>query len=71
MAKRKVFTPNQIKEAWKDYKSRRVMKVLKQGKWQYHELNGKGLPHVEGVKASVVTMSDVLEFPTFLEKEYA
>ena len=65
-----VYSLNQIKEAWAEYGSRTVLKVLKDGKWKVTEIPKGGLKNISATKASVVKIKDVMSFPKFLETVY-
>jgi len=65
-----VYTQDQIKEAWAEYHTKKVMKILKDGKWTVHKLK-PGLRNIEGTKASIVTVNEVMGFPKFLETVYS
>lgn len=63
-----VYTLDQIKDAWQEYRTKKVMKVSYSGKWYIQPL-GTGLLD-SAVNPQVVTYKDVLSFPKFLEKHY-
>ena len=65
---KEIFTFDQLKKAWESYRTDKVMKVLKGGKW-YTVPTGTKLE--EGVtEAQVVTFSNAMSFPWYLEKHY-
>ena len=64
------FTMDDIESAWEIYKSRQVLRIQKAGVWEWHELNGKGIPRLDATKAEIKKMSDVVGFPEFLRKHY-
>lgn len=55
-------------EAWKDYTTRKVLRVLRDGKW--HVQPFKAGVKIEGTSAMVVTIDKVMGFPRFLSKYY-
>ena len=64
------MTLTEISEAWKEYKSKRVMSVLRNGKEVFEPLDGKRTGRIDGTSAQVVAMSKAMTFPEFLEKEW-
>ena len=67
---RKQFTPKQIEQAWKQYEEMQVLRALKNGRWEIVQvLSGGGIPHINGVKAEVSAIKDILTFPEFLKDE--
>ncbi|MCK5023426.1 MAG: hypothetical protein KAS04_04600 [Candidatus Aenigmarchaeota archaeon] len=63
-----IYKLNQLKEAWEEYTTKKVMKVTKEGK-QYIRRAGTKLEN--GVtSAEVVTYRAVMSFPRFLEEYY-
>ena len=65
-----VCSLDQIKEAWAEYGSKTVLKILKDGKWKMVEMPKGGLKNISATKASVVKIKDVMSFPKFLETVY-
>jgi len=63
-----VYTLNQLKEAWGLYKTNKVMKVLKDGKWYIVPAGTKLEDGVTG--ARVETYNNVMSFIRYLEKYY-
>jgi hypothetical protein len=62
------MTLTEISEAWKEYKSKRVLSILRNGKEVIEPLDGKKMGHIEGTSAQVILMSKAYTFPEFLEK---
>lgn len=68
---KKVWTINQINEAWKEYAGKKVIKVLRNGKWEIEPVKG-GLPsNIRGVRAEVVFLKSIVSFPQYLQDNYA
>jgi hypothetical protein len=65
----KTFTLDEIKTAWAVYEKAKVLRVLVNGKWETRplEVNRQNIP---ATKAAVKDMSDVMDFPEYLEKEW-
>lgn len=67
----RVYTERIIEEAWGDYITKKVLKLLVDGKWKYRlveEQVSRGA--VNATKAEVVTINKVMGFPKFLKKYY-
>jgi len=67
---KQVFTLSDIKEAWSSFKTDKAIKVLKEGVW-YTRPAGVNPLREDGVtQAKMVTCSEAMTFPEFLEKHY-
>ena len=62
------YTLEHIKKAWTSYKTDKVMRVLKEGKW--HTVPAGTSPR-GSLGAKMMTCDKFMSFPTFLEKYYA
>jgi hypothetical protein len=62
------MTLEEIKAAWEKYKNHKVMRVLKNGKWEIALPTNHGL--IDGTKAQRVYIKEIMEFPEYLEKRY-
>lgn len=54
---------------WKQYKSKRVIRVLKAGKWEIIEVNGHGVPAITGTRAESKDLKDIMDFPEFMRQQ--
>ena len=61
------YTLKDIETLWKDYETKKVLRVLKDGKWETIPLKGTGIPHVAATQAKVVKIMDVMSFPKYLK----
>ena len=61
-----VYTIDQLRQAWKSYKTLKVMKVLKGGSWYLRNADTKLESGI--TEAHVVTCDKVMSFITYLEK---
>ena len=63
----KTFTLPEIKKHWDKYSSISGLRILRQGKWVY-EFPARNLRHIDGVRAEVVELKQVMSFVKYLEK---
>lgn len=68
MCKSNCFKLDQIKKAWAEYRTKKVLRVLKNGKWESRPVV-MALKHVDGVRAQVVLIKDTMSFPEYLEQQ--
>ena len=61
------YTLNHIKKAWIAYTTKKVMIVLKAGKWHTQK---PGTSLDGALEAKMLTYDRFMSFPTFLEKSY-
>ncbi len=64
-----IYTDEIIKDAWKDYTTKKVLKMLIKGEWVIKPLDEHKGP-VAATKAEVVVISKTMGFPKFLRKYY-
>lgn len=62
-----MYSLDDIKAAWEQYDKARVLRVLKDGKW---ETLPAGSAITGGTRAEVVPMKKAKSFPEFLEEEW-
>ena len=55
----------------KEYRSKKILQYMKNGKTQRIEINGQKLPRIDGTNARVINLSSVMTFIEYLEKNYA
>lgn len=63
---RRTFTLPEIKQAWGIYEKLKVLRVQKDGKWETRPL-GASHKLIPGTRAMVKDLSDVMDFPEYLE----
>ena len=62
------YTLDELKVLWKGYTSVSGIAALRDGKWVYN-FKGQSLNRIENAtRAKTVKLSEVMEFPEFLEK---
>lgn len=66
------FHISEIKCAWKEYNALKAFCVLKNGKWEETPMtNGFKPPlKIEGTAAKVRKLSDIMDFPEYMDKEW-
>ena len=62
----KTFSLHDVQAAWKEYESVRVLRVLKDGKWETKALDGERQPRINGTSAAIKPLKDVMDFPEYL-----
>jgi len=64
------YSLEDIKKTWTKFDSEKVFSVLKNGKWEHTPfINGyRPWDKIEGTRARVRPLKDVMEFPEYLEK---
>lgn len=62
-----VFTIEDIETAWKEYETTDVLRVLKEGKWTTTTIKGQKIGPIDGTKAKMRALSDVMDFPEYLK----
>lgn len=67
--KKQLYSIEFLESAWKDYTTKKVLKMLIKGKWVIKPLDEHGGP-VAATRAEVVVISKVISFPKFLRKYY-
>jgi hypothetical protein len=69
MAKLKKYSLTDIDALWKAYTSKKVLRIRKGGKFSVQELNGKGVPRLDGAtSAEVIDLHKEISFPNFVKK---
>ena len=68
MPTKRAFTIEIIKDAWTEYKTKNVLRVLRDGKWK--TMPSTDVDKIKGTRAEVVSVSVVVSFPEFLEENY-
>jgi hypothetical protein len=64
------YTIEDITEAWDDYKSKKVIKFLQDGKEKYLPLEGKRIETKGLVNARIVDLQSVISFPEFMRTKW-
>lgn len=64
------YTIELLEEAWKDYTTRKVLKMLINGKWVVKSLDEHKKSPITATRAEVVVISKTMGFPKFLRKYY-
>ena len=62
-----MFTIQDIREEWKEYDTKRVMRVMKNGVWEILEPTGGP---IGATKAQRIAVKEFMKFPDFLESKY-
>ena len=63
----KTFTLEQIREDWKEYETKKVMRVMVAGAWKIVEpIQGP----IGGIKAQRIAVKEFMKFPDFLESKH-
>lgn len=66
------MTMNEIRMAWNKYNKTKVLSVLKAGKWS-DTIIEDGVtfpPQIDGVRATMKKLEEVMSFPEYLETEW-
>ncbi len=64
----RVYTIDDIQDAWAEYKGQTVLQVLNDGQWETKPNTEIG--NIKGTSAKIVKVSVVMSFPKFLEENY-
>ena len=64
------FEFEKIESAWNDYRTQKVLRVLKSGKWEIKELGAHPLNSIDGVRAEICNVHQIMSFPQFLKTYY-
>ena len=63
----KSYTLTELKKHWNKFSSISGLRILRGGKWVY-EFPARNLRHIDGVRAEVVELKQVMSFVKYLEK---
>ena len=64
------FTLEDIEDAWADYKSRKVIKFLKDGVEKFQYLEGQRVETRGLTNARAVSLESVISFPAYLRTKW-
>ena len=67
MAKSIIYTLDEIKIYWNQYRKKSGLRYLVKGKWEY-DFSGKARGLIDATRAEVTMLYNHIGFPTFLEK---
>jgi hypothetical protein len=56
-----------IKSLWKTYKAATVLSCMKEGKWNHTKVIPGEIPKPDGTTCKMQPLSNVIEFPEYLE----
>jgi len=63
------YTLKKIEILWKKYNSKKILRRLRGGEWEFMELKGKGIPQLDNAtRAEIVSIKKELSFPEFIER---
>ena len=62
-----MFTIQDIRENWKEYETKKVMRVMVNGVWTIHEPTGGP---IGATKAQRIAVKEFMKFPDYLESKY-
>ncbi len=69
-----IYTQPQIEEAWTDYNTEQILRVLKDGKWTAYDETGnpdlRAYLQDGATRAELVNLKTVMSFPKYLKKHY-
>lgn len=63
----KTFTFAELRTYWKDYETRKVLRVLKNGKWENRPA-GFGMKPIDSTRAELLPLKQVKTFIEYLEE---
>jgi hypothetical protein len=64
----KFYSTQEITDAWKSYRTGKVLAILDKGEWRIEPMNGQVITKIEGTKAERRWVRDAYSFPEYLEK---
>lgn len=64
-----IYYMSDIERLWKQYKNKRVIRVLRGGKWEIIEVDGHGVPAITGTRAESKDVKDIMDFPEFIRQQ--
>ena len=65
------FSLDELEVLEQDYRAAFQVRVLKDGKWVYHDPKPGGMAHLEGTRAERVQVRTVKTFTEYLREKYA